>query len=149
MKKLFRYLAITLSIVTVCGLLFIGTAAWLFAPKIERFASYGQLQQSGLIEKGWITGFIPQDAYAIVHTHDLDNNEAVTEFSYTSALRANPGENWRPVSQAALGRRAADGWEFKHGPDIRYFAMAGPTMDEFVAIDANTRRVLHWVSNKR
>lgn len=49
----------------------------------QSFATYGELAASGLIERGWVSEYLPRSAYEMDESHDIDTNEGRTSFEFT------------------------------------------------------------------
>ena len=50
--------------------------------QINKYDSKAAAQQEQAIEKGWIPSILPESAYEIAETHDVDRNELFGSFYY-------------------------------------------------------------------
>ncbi len=74
---------IALFLITICGLVILGFEI-IFSgerPKSE-FKTFKEVEDSGLIGKGWIPPFIPKSSFNIKEQHDLDTNRVTMSFEY-------------------------------------------------------------------
>ena len=71
---------IVTSIISVFAVTFVILAY--FEKPSSQFANYNQLAESGLIESGWVTKYIPKSAVNIHEQHDLDTNQVNVYFNY-------------------------------------------------------------------
>jgi hypothetical protein len=46
------------------------------------FRTYDELRVSGLIERGWVSEYLPRSATEIEESHDIDTNRGWTSFKY-------------------------------------------------------------------
>jgi hypothetical protein len=85
---------VVLSLFAIIG----GFFAGLFVlSKIENpsseFGTYEDLAASGLIERGWVSEYLPRSATGIEESHDIDTNRGWVSFNYnpedTALARAN------------------------------------------------------------
>ena len=50
--------------------------------QINKYKDIQVVKENQVIEKGWIPAILPESAYDIVETHDLDNNTLLGSFNY-------------------------------------------------------------------
>ena len=50
--------------------------------QINKYDSKSVVQEEQAIERGWIPGIIPDSAFEIAETHDIDTNEVFGSFKY-------------------------------------------------------------------
>lgn len=75
---------IILAAFALFGAFAIGIAALnYFENPNSTFRTYEELQASGLIERGWISPYLPRSATDIKESHDLDTNRGWASFKYT------------------------------------------------------------------
>lgn len=153
MTKFPRYLKLALFLAIAIVVAFIGGSAALFSPEVERFSSYSQLRIAGLVDKGWVPEFLPEDAFEIMHQHDLDTSESATEFSYVTSFIPKIKGQLRPVPHALLEKRRREAeeieWAFPHVNGAQYFEIQSSDMDVVLVIDDVSKRALYWTSRKR
>ena len=80
-----KALALTaLVIFAAIGVLAIG---WVALARYERpaqsFDTYADLEASGLIERGWVSRYLPRSARDIHEQHDIDTNQVWAFFEYS------------------------------------------------------------------
>lgn len=145
--------AIIFAVVIVIVVVFVAGSAALFSPKVERFSSYSQLRIAGLLDKGWVPEFLPEDAFEIVHQHDLDTGESATEFSYVISFVPKIKAQLRPVPHGLLEQRRREAkeisWAFPDVDGAQYFEIQGSDMEAVLVIDDVSKRALYWTSRKR
>lgn len=120
----------------------------IFSPNVDRFNTYTEVISSRLIEKGWIPDFLPKDAFNIIHQHDLDTSESVTEFSYKQPFTKNLGNILKSApsqSIVKLQKEASDiEWNFKNVERAKYFEIKSAEGNSILAIDEISKRALFW-----
>ena len=108
--------------------------------KSSHFASISEIQQSGLIEKGWFPNWMPQSATEIKETHNIDTNEGYIFFFFSKQdldnLNTICPEIVKPLPE--LPRNLSADW-LPQKPD-RYFTCQGSLM----AIDSIQLTALIW-----
>ena len=77
--------------------------------KDSDFASIAEIQQSGLIEKGWFPNWMPLSATKIKETHNIDTNAGYIFFHFSQQdlndligacpeiVNPKPGPSWLPL----------------------------------------------------
>lgn len=50
--------------------------------QINKYKDIQVVKENQVIQKGWIPAILPESAYNIVETHDLDNNTLLGSFHY-------------------------------------------------------------------
>jgi hypothetical protein len=50
--------------------------------QINKYPSFQEVKDDTAIERGWIPAIIPESAYDISETHDLDTNQLFGSFNY-------------------------------------------------------------------
>jgi len=153
MKKFPRYARLAIACAIIIAVAVIAGSVVLFSPQVEKFRSYPQLKLAGLIDKGWVPEFLPEDAFEIIHQHDLDTNESATEFSYVSSFVPKIKGRLRSVPQDLLEKRMHEAeeieWSFPSVTSAQYFEIKSSDMDAVLAIDDVSKRALYWTSRKR
>jgi hypothetical protein len=87
-------LQLVVGILALIGALAIGVLILgrLENPK-SQFATYAELKDSGLMERGWLPAFLPSSIHDITEQHDIDTNHVWADFRYDpsdiSAFAAN------------------------------------------------------------
>lgn len=81
-------------------LLVIAGETMLLAETVEsEFPSGRALREAGLVEKGWVPHWIPDDAEAVREVHNIDNNRSGLAF------RVAGRRPWRPPPECLHGAR--------------------------------------------
>jgi len=152
MKRLPKYLIFGVAFAILILVAFTAGSVFLFSPDVNRFSSYSEVQTAGLIDKGWIPNFLPEDAFEIVHRNDLDNSASATEFSYSNSFIPKIKTQLRPVSRQFAEKRKREAtkisWSFKNINNAQYFEVQSSDMDAVLVIDEVSRRALYWTSKK-
>ena len=55
---------------------------WMGENPKSYFSDYQALEESGLIERGWIPAYLPRSAYEINETHNIDTNIVQIRFKF-------------------------------------------------------------------
>jgi len=50
--------------------------------QINKYSSIAAVEEQGAIDRGWIPAILPESAYEITETHDLDTNTLFGSFKY-------------------------------------------------------------------
>lgn len=81
----------------------------------ERYATYAEARDAGMIERGWMPDFVPTSATDIHDVHDLDTNAQTLIFSATGSEIPALIARFRParMEDRDVARRMTDdlGWE--------------------------------------
>jgi len=153
MKKFLKYARLAVAFTIIIAVALIAGSVVLFYPEVEKFSSYPQLRLAELVDKGWVPEFLPEDAFEIIHRHDLDTNESATEFSYVSSFVSKIEGRLRPVPHDLLEKRMHEAeeieWSFPNVTSAQYFEIQSSDMDAVLAIDDVSKRALYWTSRKR
>jgi hypothetical protein len=48
----------------------------------SRFSSIAEMEASGLVETGWLPGYLPRSAFQIEERHNIDTNEVWASFRF-------------------------------------------------------------------
>ena len=70
------------------------------------FRTYEELEASGLIDRGWISPYLPRSATDIEESHDLDTNRGWASFKY------KPGDLMVPRKFCQLLHESKDGAKY-------------------------------------
>ena len=109
-----------------CVLLML-VSTWLWSPSLDttvevEYATGRELKAAGMVERGWVPAWIPDEAIDVHEIHDVDNNLSAFAF------RLPAGPQWTlPVDcQQASGAmfirsRFEAEWMPGDRPDLRYF----------------------------
>jgi len=65
--------------------------------QINKYKDKAVVQEQQAIEKGWIPAILPESAYEITETHDLDKNKLYGSFYYKEADERGFMENLTPL----------------------------------------------------
>lgn len=113
------------------------------------FDTLAAAREAGMVERGWIPGWVPEGAIALKEVHDVDNNTSALAFElppdvkvalpegclfahYAETLPGPFERRWWP-RQAVLASR------------YTFFTCPAPhTGFEFVGMRRDGRHVLHW-----
>lgn len=69
------------------------------------FRTYGELQDSGLIERGWVSEYLPRSATDIEESHDIDTNRGWTSFKYQAGDTSVADTNCRLLHRTDRGAK--------------------------------------------
>ena len=67
--------------------------------QINKYPSIGEVKEDTAIQKGFIPSIIPNSAYEIAETHDLEKNTLFGSFKYKEADEAVLMEQLTPVEE--------------------------------------------------
>ncbi|MFC3814937.1 hypothetical protein [Lysobacter sp. GCM10012299] len=131
---------------------------WLTACALEtldtHFSTAKEAIDAGMVEKGWIPNWIPQDATDLREVHNLDSNVSELSFAMPSGSQVHLSSDCKPVPYvdtvpARIGR---DWWPSEDALDGSYVffrCQADHTEYRFVAISKSGANVLHWRTYSR
>ena len=108
--------------------------------KDSNFASIAEIQQSGLIEKGWFPNWMPLSATKIKETHNIDTNAGYIFFHFSAQDLNNLSSACPEIvnPKPELPKHLSADW-LPQKPD-RYFTCHGSLM----AIDSTQLTALIW-----
>jgi hypothetical protein len=69
------------------------------------FRTYEELARSGLIERGWVSAYLPRSSTDIKESHDLDTNTGWVSFRYTPGDTALAREHCHLLHKSAEGEK--------------------------------------------
>jgi hypothetical protein len=85
-----------LAVFAVVGVLALGVFALMcYENPRSEFATYDELAASGLIDRGWVSEYIPRSAIEIHESHDIDTSRGWASFKYTPGGTAQVREHCR------------------------------------------------------
>lgn len=104
---------------------------------------------AGMVEKGWIPKWLPQDATNLREVHDVDSRVSELSFTVPSASAIHLPAECRPAAYADTVRAwiRRDWWPDDDALERSYVffrCQADHTEYRFVAISKAGDRVLHW-----
>ena len=76
MKKLF------IAIIAIAGLVYLLFSSLFTDVQINKYEDLEVVKEQKAIQSGWIPAILPDSAYDIVETHDIDANTLFGSFSY-------------------------------------------------------------------
>lgn len=118
------------------------------AEQETRYKTLTAAQIAGAVDRGWVPGWLPRNAFNLKEKHDPDTNRSLLRFNFPSS------DKWDPAS--ACARIAPDR---VRGPALKaswwpadvaaaatkrhvYYVCAGAT--EFMAVDFDGGEAFHW-----
>lgn len=79
MKKLL------IAMVVLAGLVYLLFSTFIVDVQINKYADKAVAIEQKAIEKGWVPSILPESAYDIAETHDIDKNTLFGSFKYKEA----------------------------------------------------------------
>ena len=76
MKKLF------IAIIAIAGLVYLLFSSLFTDVQINKYENLEVVKEQTAIQRGWIPAILPDSAYDIVETHDIDANTIFGSFNY-------------------------------------------------------------------
>ncbi|HEY5803052.1 MAG TPA: hypothetical protein VIT90_05095 [Lysobacter sp.] len=113
------------------------------------FSTAKEAVDAGMVEKGWIPDWLPQDATGLREVHDVDSNASELSFASPTFSQIHLPSDCRPIAYkdtvpARIGR---DWWPAEDvlGRSYTFFrCQADHTEYRFVGISRAEGRALHW-----
>ena len=69
------------------------------------YASYAEMEQSGLIARGWLPNYLPTSATDIEESHNIDTNRVWAAFKYHVGDVGSVESSCKQVAQNELGTK--------------------------------------------
>lgn len=67
--------------------------------QINKYPTIDEVKEDTAIQKGWVPAILPDSAYEIAETHDLDKNTLFGSFNYKEEDEAKLMENLTPLGE--------------------------------------------------
>ena len=110
------------------------------------YASLNEARAAGAVERGWIPLFVPDSAFAIRDTHDLDTSRQTLRFSVPTqtAIAMAAAQTPLPSGQMESVRTSLSkaGWSGE-GPGVRILAVCRVGDEGYLAVDTASGRALY------
>ena len=69
------------------------------------FMTYKELEESGLIDRGWVSKYLPRSATEIEESHDIDTNRSWTSFKFAPGDTSVAASNCRLLHKTDKGEK--------------------------------------------
>jgi hypothetical protein len=95
-----------LAIFAAIGVLAVGVFALAFLDRsAQSFDTYAELEASGLIERGWVSPYLPRSARDIDESHDIDTNVAWVSFEYSPGDTSLARQHCQLLAESTEGEK--------------------------------------------
>jgi hypothetical protein len=116
----------------------------------SEFATGRALKAAGLIERGWVPAWFPDEAMDVHEIHDIDTNDVAFAFSLPAGSRWAPPASCTPASPGVIGPGFDRDW-LEPRADDDYFDcgvvenLNGRPRLKVVTISQDRRQVRSWM----